>query len=174
MEFIPYTPPNEGEGLQFTDRDLCWRINPRGLVTPAVIGAVCWALNNFPMPDAQRAAILTGLGLEQLHMPAGCTELRPKDAYRQIPFKGMTTHLPIQSVHTAFSLVTPVQPLIAYDAIEVYPCIETAHGIERVEANEHAAATNPTFWSVALHLEAGHVETRACLAKPNEPFRLRK
>lgn len=37
MEFIPYTPPNEGEDLQFTDRDLCWRINPRGLVTPAVI-----------------------------------------------------------------------------------------------------------------------------------------
>ena len=161
MEFLPYTPPNEGAGLLSTDRDLCWRINPRGLVTPAVIGAVCWARNNFQMSEAQHAAILTGLGLEYHRMPGGSTELRPNDAYRQIPFNGLNTQPPIQSVHTAFSLVTPVQPLIAYDAIEVYPCIETAQGIERFEANEHAPATSPTFWSVALHLEAGHIETIA-------------
>ena len=161
MEFLTYTPPNEGAGLLSKDRELCWRINPGGLVTPAVIDAVCWTLNNFPMPDAQRLAILPGLGLEQHHMPAGGTELRPKDAYRQISFKGLTTQTPVQSVHTAFSLVTPVLPLIAYDAIEVYPCIETAQGIERFEANEHAPTTKPTFWSVALHLEVGHIETIA-------------
>lgn len=161
MEFLPYTPPNEGAGLLSTDRDLCWRINPRGLVTPAVIGAVCWALNNFPMPEAQRAAILTGLGLEQHRMPAGGTELRPVALYRQTAVKGPHTPNLGAHVHTAVSLVTPVLPLIAYDAIEVYPCIETAQGIERFEANEHAPATNPTFWSVALHLEAGHIETIA-------------
>ena len=113
------------------------------------------------MPEAQRAAILTGLGLELHRMPGGNTELRPKEAYRQIPFKDLNTQSPVQSAHTTFSLVTPVQPLIAYDAIEVYPCIETAQGIERFEANEDSPATSPTFWSVALHLEAGHIETIA-------------
>lgn len=161
MIFEPYVPPNEGEGLLTVDRDLCWRINERGLVTPAVIGAVCWARNNFPMPEAQRAAILTGLGLEQHRMPAGGTELRPVALYRQTAVKGPHTPNLRTHVHTAFSLVTPVLSLIAYDAIEVYPCIETAQGIERFEANEHAPATAPTFWSVALHLEAGHVETIA-------------
>ena len=64
MTFNPYAPPNEGAGLQTVDRDLCWRINRRGLVTPAVIGAICWAQNNFPISDAQHQAILNGLGLE--------------------------------------------------------------------------------------------------------------
>ena len=56
MFFEPYVPPNEGAGILTVDRDLCWRINERGLVTTAVIGAVCWTRNNFRMSDAQQLA----------------------------------------------------------------------------------------------------------------------
>ena len=82
MFFEPYVPPNEGAGILTVDRDLCWRINERGLVTTAVIGAVCWTRNNFRMSDAQQMAIFTGLGLEYHKLRAGGTVLRPKDAHR--------------------------------------------------------------------------------------------
>jgi hypothetical protein len=82
ITFKPYTPPNEGASLLTVDRDLCWRLNPRGLVTPEVIGAICWARNNFSMSTAQHLAILVGLGLEYHQIPGGVTVLRPKDAHR--------------------------------------------------------------------------------------------
>ena len=56
MNFKPYMPPNEGAGLLTVDRDLCWRINPRGLVTPAVIGAICWARKRPPPLLERRTA----------------------------------------------------------------------------------------------------------------------
>lgn len=154
MHFKPYAPPNEGEGLLTVDRDLCWRINPRGLVTPAVIGAVCWVRNNFPISDLQNQAVLNGLGLEYHQLPGGATVLQP-----QLPYR-----LPPPSNRTAaeyFQLTKPQLPLHHYDAIEVYPCVESENGIERFEANEHPADTHPHFWSVALHLEVGHIETIA-------------
>lgn len=55
----------------------------------------------------------------------------------------------------------PSLPLTHYDAIEVYGCINTSQAIERFEANEHPGEVAPHFWSVALHLEAGHIETIA-------------
>lgn len=153
MTFKPYVPPNEGTGLQTVDRDLCWRINPRGLVTPAVIGAICWARNNFPLSVAQRQAILMGLGLEYCQLPNAATTLRPKEVYR--------TAKASNSSAQSFSLVQPQLPLRDYDAIEVYGCVESENGIERFEANERHSCTQPGFWSVALHLEAGHIETIA-------------
>jgi hypothetical protein len=154
ITFKPYTPPNEGIGLLSVDRDLCWRINPRGLVTPAVIGAVCWARNNFPVSDSQHEAILNGLGLEYRQLPVGATILQP-----QLPYR-----LPPPANRTAaefFNLTSPQLPLHHYDAVEVYPCVEGEGGIERFEANEHPESAHPHFWSVALHLEVGHIETIA-------------
>ena len=152
--FYPYTPPNEGAGLITVDRDLCWRINPGGLVTPAVIGAICWAHNNFTSPPAQHQAVLQGLGLEYYQQPGGATILRPQKRYRSpsAAEAGTAEH---------FNLTTPQLPLHHYDAIEVYGCVEGESGIERYETNEHQEATQPHFWSVALHLESGHIETIA-------------
>lgn len=64
IKFKPYTPPNEGGGPLTVDKDLCWRLNPEGLVTPAVVGAVCWARNHFKISGAQHRGLLVGLGLE--------------------------------------------------------------------------------------------------------------
>lgn len=60
------------------------------------------------------------------------------------------------------SIVTPTLPLEYYDAIEVYGCIQDPYTdlIERYEANEHPEA-DPHFWSVALHLDEGGIETIA-------------
>ena len=154
MKFKPYTPPNEGAGLVTVDRDLCWRINPRGLVTPAVIGAVCWARNNFPISDLQHHAILTGLGLEYHQLPTGTTALQPQLPYRLPPAEN-------RPAAEYFNLTSPQLPLHHYDAVEVYPCVEGEGGIERFEANEHPPSAHPHFWSVALHLEVGHIETIA-------------
>lgn len=151
MDFKPYRPPNEGSGLLAVDRDLCWRINPRGLVTPAVIGAICWARNNFPISSAQHLAILRGLGLKYHQLPNAATIIQPQEIYRR--------HA--KAPRTSFSLVQPQLPLHDYDGIEVYGCVENEIGIERFEANEHPAVTQPAFWSVALHIEAGHIETIA-------------
>lgn len=153
-EFQPYTPPNEGAGLLTVDRDLCWRINPRGLVTPAVIGAVCWARNNFLMVPHQHHAILTGLGLECHQLPNGATVLQPQLPYRLPPASN-------KAAAEYFNLTNPQLPLHHYDAVEVYPCVEGEGGIERFEASEHSASAHPHFWSVALHLEVGHTETIA-------------
>ena len=60
----------------------------------------------------------------------------------------------------------PSLPLTHYDAVEVYSCINTSQAIERFEANEHPDEVAPHFWSVALHLEVGHIETIADF--PNE------
>ncbi|MES2400212.1 MAG: hypothetical protein V4573_09525 [Pseudomonadota bacterium] len=158
--FRAYTPPNEGAGLITVDRDLCWRINPRGLVTPAVIGAICWAHNNFTIPAAQHQAILQGLGLEYHQQPGGATILRPQQRYRNPSTVGKKSAEP-------FNLTTPQLPLHHYDAIEVYGCVEGEGGIERFEANEHQDTVKPHFWSVALHVEIGHVETIADF--PTEP-----
>lgn len=51
--------------------------------------------------------------------------------------------------------------LDAYDAIEVYGCVYAGFFIERLEANEHPDKAAPDFWSVALHLETGGIETIA-------------
>ena len=162
MLFKPYVPPNEGAGLLSVDRDICWRINERGLVTPAVIGAVCWARNSFKMSDAQHTAIMNGLGLEYHRLPAGGTILRPKDAYR-LPVQASARESCLQDkpANEVFSITVPFLPLVQYDAIEIYPCVETEHGVERFESNEHPAHTQPDFWSVALHLQSGGIETIA-------------
>lgn len=47
--FEPYIPPNEEAGPLTVDKDLCWRLNSKGLVTPAVIGALCSVRNHFRM-----------------------------------------------------------------------------------------------------------------------------
>lgn len=154
MDFKPYSPPNEGAGLLTVDRDLCWRTNPRGLVTPAVIGAVCWARNNFAISDRQHHALLSGLGLEYHQLPGGATILQPQMPYRLPPADG-------KAAGDRFNLTSPQLPLHHYDAVEVHPCLEGEGGIERFETNEHPANSHPHFWSVALHLEVGHIETIA-------------
>lgn len=63
------------------------------------------------------------------------------------------------------SWVMPTLPLTHYDAVEVYGCINTSQAIERFEAPEHSGEVAPHFWSVALHLEAGHIETIADFPK---------
>ncbi|AYQ26569.1 hypothetical protein DT070_00055 [Polaromonas sp. SP1] len=140
--------------MQSVDRDLCWRLNPRGLVTPAVIGAVCWARGNFFVSDAQHTALLRGLGLEYRYSASGATVLQPQLPYRLPPPKSKASA-------EFFNLSNPQMPLHQYDAVEVYPCVAREEGIEGFEANEHSVATHPDFWSVALHLEIGHIETIA-------------
>ncbi|MFC6280782.1 MULTISPECIES: hypothetical protein [Polaromonas] len=161
-EFEPYIPPNETDGLVTVDTDLCWRLHPEGLVTPAAIAAICWARNHFKIPDTHHRALLDGLGLEYFNTGIGSTVLRPKDAYR---LQHASTVNPAdpgkQHKLQTFSLASPVLALEEYDAIEVYPCISANHGIERFEANEHALTVSPDFWSVALHLETGGIETIA-------------
>ena len=159
-QFQPYTPPNEGAGLVTVDRDLCWRINSRGLVTPAVIGAICWARNNFKMSDQQHQSILDGLGLAYHRLPTGATVLRPQERYR-------CQAGPERSTEHVFDLTNPQLPLHHYDAIEVYGCIKGEGGIHRFEPNEHPEGTQPHFWSVALHLEIGHIETVADFPREN-------
>lgn len=163
MSFSPYVPPNEGAGLLTVDRDLCWRINARGLVTPAVIGAVCWARNNFRMSDTQQLAILDGLGLEYHQLPAGGTILRPKTAHRIALFSKRVRSddgkpMPPSSI---FSLTTPVLPLTEYDAVEVYPTVDDNDAVGRFDVQDHVHSTEPQFWSVALHLVSGGIETIA-------------
>lgn len=165
MSFAPYLPPNEGAGLVTADRDLCWRINPRGLVTPAVIGAVCWARNNFRMSDSQQLAILEGLGLEYHRLPEGGTVLRPKQAYRVALFSNggeAGSRKPGFPCKT-FSLNTPTLPLSQYDAIEVYPCLADDDQVIGLADDDPQAQSKSSFWSVALHLSAGHIETIADL-----------
>lgn len=159
--FQPYTPPNEGAGLITVDRDLCWRLNPRGLVTPAVIGAIVWA-RNFRMTDQHHQSILDGLGLEYNRLPGGTTVLRPQDRYRLVSgSERIATDL--------FNLTTPQMPLIHYDAVEVYGCIQDENGIHRFEVNEHPEGAKPLFWSVSLHLAiGGHIETIADFPKENQ------
>ena len=154
MTFTPYTPPNEGRSLQSVDRDLCWRLNPRGLVTPAVIGAICWARGNFVMSDAQHGALLLGLGLEYRYTANAATVLQPQQPYRLPPLKN-------KAPAEFFNLTNPQLPLHQYDAVEVYPCIASEEGIERFDPSEHQVANHPDFWSVALHLEIGRIETIA-------------
>ncbi|MES2363294.1 MAG: hypothetical protein V4646_16095 [Pseudomonadota bacterium] len=159
-QFHPYSPPNEGAGLITVDRDLCWRINARGLVTPAVIGAVCWARNNFTMSKQQHQSIVDGLGLEYKSLPGGATVLGPQEQYcRPRNSANPGAHL--------LNLTTPQLPLHHYDAVEVYGCIGGEGGIHRFEANEHPEGTLPQFWSVALHLQIGHIETIADFPKEN-------
>lgn len=162
LEFKPYIPPNETDGLVTVDTDLCWRLHPEGLVTPAAIAAICWARNHFKISDIDHQALLNGLGLEYFNTGIGTTVLRPKDTFR---VQQASTVKPANAGKRhqlqAFSLVSPVLALEEYDAIEVYPCISADHGIERFEANEHALTVSPDFWSVALHLETGGIETIA-------------
>jgi hypothetical protein len=161
-EFEPYIPPNETDGLVTVDTDLCWRLYPEGLVTPAAIAAICWARNHFKISAIDHQALLNGLGLEYFNTGIGSTVLRPKDAYW---FQQASTVKPanVGKPHQlqTFSLASPVLALEEYDAIEVYPCISADHGIERFEPNEHALTVSPDFWSVALHLETGGIETIA-------------
>ncbi len=158
-KFRPYTPPNEGSALVTFDRDICWRLNPRGLVTPAVVGAACWARNHFKLTDHQHQSLLDGLGLEQHRLPDGATILRPQARYR--PGTAFTTA-------SAFDLTNPQLPLHHYDAVEVFGCIEGDDCIQRFEANEHSEGIQPLFWSVALHLEIGYIETVADFPKENQ------
>jgi len=124
------------------------------LVTSAVIGAVCWARNNFSISDSQHQAILHGLGLECRPLPGGTTVLQPQLPYRLPP---ATNRSPAEF----FTLTAPQLPLHHYDAVEVYPFVEGEGGIARFEGNEHPASAHPHFWSVALRLEVGHIETIA-------------
>ena len=159
--FLAYTPPNEGAGLITVDRDLCWRLNPRGLVTPAVIGAICWA-RNFSMTDQQHQSILDGLGLEYHRSAGGATILRPQDRYRFVSgSERIATDL--------LNLTTPQMPLHHYDAVEVYGCMEDENGIHRFEVNEHPEGAKPLFWSVSLHLAiGGHIENIGDFPKENQ------
>ncbi len=159
--FRPYMPPNEGKCLLTVDRDLAWRVDPRGRVTPAVIGAICWARNNFKMSDLQHQSLLDGLGLEYNRLPGGATALRPQGRYRHPEGSDRTgSH--------RFNLTMPQLPLHQYDAVEVYGCIEGEGGIQRFEANEDPEGAKPDFWSVALHLEIGHIENIADFPKENQ------
>lgn len=82
MSFKPYTAPNSGDGPLTAGKDLCWRINwqdQSDTVTPAVVGAVVWAFEHFPVTAEQKAEILSGLGLEQIKLPMGGTAIRPKN-----------------------------------------------------------------------------------------------
>lgn len=163
MSFSPYAPPNEGQGLLSVDRDLCWRINPRGLVTPAVIGAVCWARNHFGMSDAQQERVLAGLGLEYHRLHGGGTALRPKQANRIALFTRRFRQLDGRPAPASqiFSLTTPVLPLCEYDDIEVFPCIGGDGGVGRFDVQDHLASIEAQFWTVALHLPSGELENIA-------------
>ncbi|MBI2726205.1 MAG: hypothetical protein HYX42_08145 [Polaromonas sp.] len=159
-KFQPYTPPNEGAGLVTFDRDICWRLNPRGLVTNAVVGAACWASNHFRLTEQQHQCLLDGLGLEQHRLPDGATILRPQARYR--PGTASTATAP-------FDLTNPQMPLHHYDAVEVFGCIEGDDCIQRFETNEHPEGTQPQFWSVALHLDiGGHIEIVADFPKESQ------
>lgn len=97
---------------------------------------------------------MEGLGLEYRQLPDGATILQPQLPYRLPP--------PLnRGPAEFFNLTAPQLPLDQYDAVEVYPCVEGEDGIERFEANEHPASAHPHFWSVALHLEVGHIESIA-------------
>ncbi len=135
-------------------------MNSRGLVTQAVIGAIVWA-SNFGMTTVQRHSIPDGLGLEYHRLPSGATVLRPQKRYRcQTGAERSTDHV--------FDLTNPQLPLHQYDAVEVYGCVKGEGGIHRFEAYEYPEGTQPLFWSVALHLEIGHIETVADFPKENQ------
>lgn len=82
MSFKPYTAPNANDDGPLTAaRDLCWRINwedQSETVTPAVLGAVVWALRHFPVTDEQKAELLEGLGLEEVQLLMGDKVIRVK------------------------------------------------------------------------------------------------
>lgn len=114
MTFQPYPPPNESDGPLTIDKDLCWRINEAGHVTPAVIGAICWAQTHLSMTEVQQEAILVGLGLEIYRRPDNSTVLQPKDAYR----------IPLQ----------PSNPDIAPESMASLPC-EAASNEDEVQTS---------------------------------------
>lgn len=76
MSFKDYTAPhakdgNEEGGPITPGNDLCWRINWQDqseMVTPAVLGAVIWALKHFTVTPEQKAEILESLGLEEIRL----------------------------------------------------------------------------------------------------------
>lgn len=82
MSFKPYTAPHSVDIPPTAGTDLCWRINWQDLsdtVTPAVVGAVTWALIHFPVTPDQKAEIFESLGLEEVVLPTGSRVIRPKD-----------------------------------------------------------------------------------------------
>lgn len=63
---------------------------------------------------------------------------------------------------TKFLHITgPSLELEEYDAVEVYPCVLEKSGVNSYveQWDESYLPRKPDFWSVALHLEAGHIET---------------
>lgn len=87
MSFKDYTAPHakdgDEEGGPITPgNDLCWRINwqdQSNTVTPAVLGAVQWALKHFPVTPEQKAEILGSLGFEEIRLPTGHMVIRPEN-----------------------------------------------------------------------------------------------
>lgn len=66
---------------------------------------------------------------------------------------------------TNLSLTSPSMELTCYDAVEVYGCTVDGDGnIERVDSSEQPVK----FWSVALHLVAGGIETIADFDKETQ------
>lgn len=88
MSFKDYTAPHakdgDEEGGPITPgNDLCWRINwqdQEETVTPAVLGAVQWALRHFAVTPEQKAEILESLGFEEVRLHGKSdVVIRPKN-----------------------------------------------------------------------------------------------
>lgn len=83
MSFKPYPAPySDNAGHTTPGNDLCWRINWQDqseVVTPAVLGAVQWALKHFPVTPEQKAEILGSLGFEEIRLPTGHMVIRPEN-----------------------------------------------------------------------------------------------
>jgi len=84
MSFKPYPAPYRDQAGPVTaGNDLCWRINwqdQEETVTPAVLGAVQWALRHFAVTPEQKAEILESLGFEEVRLHGKSdVVIRPKN-----------------------------------------------------------------------------------------------
>lgn len=119
-DFIPYIPPNHGNGPLTIDKDITQRVNDGiDIVTPAVIEVVAWMLIHGRLGGADEAQLLNGLGLELRPNRHGTFDVRPKQEFIDIGKKEQEQLLALHESMKA-KIMEGIGSLTPDDRLEVF------------------------------------------------------